>query len=80
PHGYTKGGRIGQRQKWAAMLFRGPESEIVLDRHTPEFDDWRWGELEEAPELIVPFKRDVYAEVVEAFRPLRDQIRGGVIS
>lgn len=80
PHGYTRKGRIGQRQKWAAMLFRGEETEINLDADaSPEFNAWRWAELEETPELIVPFKRDVYREVVETFRPLRNLIRNGVL-
>ena len=32
-----------------------------------EFDAWRWGELAEACDLIVPFKREAYAQVVAAF-------------
>ncbi len=78
PEGYRKRNWIGQRQKWAAMLFEGDEAEIDLeaDDHQ-EFDDWRWGELEEAPSLIVPFKRNVYSELMAAFRPLRDFIRAG---
>ncbi|MGF1544653.1 MAG: RNA pyrophosphohydrolase [Parvularculaceae bacterium] len=66
----------GQRQKWAAMLFEGEDAEIDLmaDDHQ-EFDDWRWGALEEAPNLIVPFKRAVYEDVVAAFAPLRDFLR-----
>lgn len=73
PAGYRKKQWIGQRQKWAAMLFEGAESEIDLaaDAHQ-EFDQWRWGELEEAPHLIVPFKRKVYEELALAFAPLRD--------
>ena len=76
PKGYKKRGRDGQRQKWAAMMFTGKKSEIDLeaDDHQ-EFDDWRWGELEEAPSLIVPFKRHVYEELMDAFLPLRDYIR-----
>ncbi len=68
----------GQRQKWAAMLFEGKEYEIDLqaDDHQ-EFDAWRWGELEEAPSLIVPFKRHVYEELMAAFLPLRDFLRSG---
>lgn len=76
PAGYRKKKWIGQRQKWAAMLFEGEEGEIDLaaDDHQ-EFDDWRWGELEDAPSLIVPFKRKIYAELVLSFTPLRDFIR-----
>lgn len=78
PENVTKKGKIGQRQKWAAMLHLGDDDEIDLLAHgtaAPEFSEWRWGPLEETPELIVPFKREVYREVVEAFRPLRDFIR-----
>ncbi|MEQ8178467.1 MAG: RNA pyrophosphohydrolase [Amphiplicatus sp.] len=76
PAGYKKKNWIGQRQKWAAMLFEGPESEIDLEAdEKQEFDDWRWIELEEAPSLIVPFKRAVYEELVAAFTPLRDFLR-----
>ncbi|HXI87459.1 MAG TPA: RNA pyrophosphohydrolase [Parvularculaceae bacterium] len=78
PAGYRKKNWRGQRQKWAAMLFQGADSEINLaaDDHQ-EFDEWRWAQLEEAPGLIVPFKRDVYEEVTRAFAPLRDFIRTG---
>ena len=58
----------GQRQKWFALKFKGSDSDIRLDRHTPEFDAWRWAKLEEAPGAIVPFKRPVYEAVAERFR------------
>lgn len=76
PPGYKKKDWKGQRQKWAAMLFEGADSEIdvAADAHQ-EFDDWRWAELEEAPDLIVPFKRHVYEELVRSFAPLRDFLR-----
>ena len=58
---------IGQRQKWFAFRFKGSDSDIRLDRHTPEFDAWRWARLEETPGLIVPFKRPVYLEIASRF-------------
>ena len=61
-------GWAGQKQIWFALRFEGDETEIDLTAHKPvEFDAWRWGRLQEAPELIVPFKRTVYEEVVRAF-------------
>ena len=58
----------GQKQLWFALAFEGDESEIDLNaHHPPEFDAWRWGALDEAPALIVPFKRAAYAQVVAAF-------------
>jgi putative (di)nucleoside polyphosphate hydrolase len=35
-----------------------------------EFDDWRWERFERLPELVVPFKREVYQEVASSFGPL----------
>jgi putative (di)nucleoside polyphosphate hydrolase len=64
----------GQSQKWFAFRFEGEESEIDVlrpggGRHKPEFGEWRWERLERVPELIVPFKREVYEQVASAFAP-----------
>lgn len=70
PPGTDRGrkGWKGQKQVWFALRFEGEESEIDLNaHHHAEFDAWRWGRLEEATELIVPFKREAYAAVVRAF-------------
>lgn len=67
-----KGKYRGQTQKWFALRFTGDEREIDLKPpgHAQEFDQWRWAHMDELPELIVPFKREVYAKVVAAFRHL----------
>jgi putative (di)nucleoside polyphosphate hydrolase len=65
-----KGRYRGQTQKWLAFRFRGRDEDIRLDGPHPEFRDWRWIRPEQLPELIVPFKRDVYLSVVAEFRPL----------
>ena len=69
-----KGKFRGQTQKWFAFRFEGDESEIAIDPppggHEPEFDAWSWKPMVELPDLIVPFKRDVYVQVVAAFRHL----------
>lgn len=61
----------GQRQKWFALQFAGDESEIdpLVTRNgaPPEFDAWRWECLDRVAELVVPFRREVYAEVARAF-------------
>ena len=66
----ARGGRWrGQKQVWFAFRFTGDDSEFRLDgHHQVEFEDWRWAQLDEAPELIVPFKRAAYEQVVAAFR------------
>jgi putative (di)nucleoside polyphosphate hydrolase len=73
PEGYkgskTAKGWRGQKQVWFALRFIGAESEINLFGHQQvEFDDWRWAGIDEAPDLVVPFKRPAYEAVVEAFR------------
>lgn len=75
PNGYSRKGWRGQRQKWAAMLFEGDDGEVDLcTDDSQEFDDWRWGALEDAPSLIVPFKKSVYLELVDCLTPLRNFI------
>jgi len=64
----------GQAQRWFAFRFEGDEAEIdVLNPgggHKPEFREWRWERMDRLPDLIVPFKRDVYQQVVLAFGTL----------
>jgi putative (di)nucleoside polyphosphate hydrolase len=66
------GGRYrGQRQRWLLVRFNGEDEQIRLDAHAhPEFLAWRWVEPEQLPDLIVPFKKRVYRQVVEEFRAL----------
>ncbi|CAG1001772.1 MAG: RNA pyrophosphohydrolase [Rhizobiaceae bacterium] len=69
-----KGKFRGQTQKWFAFRFEGDESEIAINPppggHAPEFDAWAWTPMADLPDLIVPFKRKVYEDVVAAFRHL----------
>lgn len=70
-----KGKYRGQKQKWFALRFTGDEAEIDVFRpgggaFKPEFDGWRWEEASRLPDLIVPFKRPVYEQVVAQFGPL----------
>ena len=64
------GGRYrGQRQKWFAMRFIGKDADIdpAATEH-PEFDAWEWVAPGRLPELIVPFKRQLYLDVLAEFR------------
>lgn len=66
----------GQRQKWFALRFEGSDGEI--DPLTPrngqpaEFDAWRWERLDRVADLVVPFRREVYRAVAEAFARFAD--------
>jgi putative (di)nucleoside polyphosphate hydrolase len=75
-----KGKYRGQRQRWFAYRFVGGEREINVtepgDGGMPaEFDTWRWEELSRLPDLIVPFKREAYLQVVAAFKDLPQKLR-----
>jgi putative (di)nucleoside polyphosphate hydrolase len=75
PHeiiGEAWGGKYcGQKQKWYALRFTGEDSEIDIANpagaHDPEFIDWRWVEMNELPDLVVPFKREIYERVIAEF-------------
>jgi putative (di)nucleoside polyphosphate hydrolase len=65
------GGRYrGQQQRWFALRFTGADSDIHLSRHHPEFEAWRWEDIDRLPDLVVGFKREIYRKVVAAFRHL----------
>ncbi|HYZ40061.1 MAG TPA: RNA pyrophosphohydrolase [Stellaceae bacterium] len=67
--GNVWGGRFrGQRQKWFAMRFTGSDADINLVTEHPEFDAWLWVAPARLPELIVPFKRQLYFDVLAEFR------------
>mgnify|MGYP001264897247 CR=1 FL=1 len=68
--GKTWGGKYrGQKQKWFLLRFLGEDAEIDIARDHPEFAEWRWIGPDEMIAAIVPFKRDIYREVVRQFRP-----------
>lgn len=60
----------GQTQKWFAMRFTGTDADIDLDTAHPEFSAWKWAKPAALPDLIVPFKRDLYRELVAEFKPV----------
>ena len=65
-----KGRYRGQKQKWFAMRFLGTDADINLEAHHPEFSEWKWVSMNALPDLIVPFKRQSYVEVVDCFAHL----------
>ena len=66
------GGRyVGQRQTWYLARFTGSDADIDIAAHDPpEFCEWKWVEPALLPDLIVPFKREVYRAIVAGFAPL----------
>ena len=62
-----KGRYRGQRQWWFLCRYLGRDEEVVLETAHPEFRAWRWAAPAELPDLIVPFKRDLYQAVLAEF-------------
>ena len=62
-----KGRFRGQEQKWFAFRFTGTDGDINIATGHPEFSEWRWVEMAELAQLIVPFKRPLYEALVEEF-------------
>jgi putative (di)nucleoside polyphosphate hydrolase len=63
-----KGRFRGQKQKWFLLEFVGDDDEIDIFKHDKEFARWRWSTRDEVLRDIVPFKREVYQQVIAAFR------------
>lgn len=64
-----KGKYAGQRQSWFLMRFLGTDLDVNLDTEHPEFRAFQWVDPWRLPNLIVAFKKRLYEEVLEEFRP-----------
>ncbi|MBN2907794.1 MAG: RNA pyrophosphohydrolase [Rhodobacteraceae bacterium] len=62
-----KGRYRGQKQLWFLMRFLGTDAQIDIATDHPEFSEWAWLAPDHLVQSIVPFKREVYAQVVESF-------------
>jgi putative (di)nucleoside polyphosphate hydrolase len=62
-----KGRFKGQKQTWFLAQFLGTDDEINLDQKNAEFKEWKWVGINELPDLIVPFKKKLYQELVKEF-------------
>jgi len=57
----------GQKQRWFLMRFTGADNQIVIQTEHPEFSEWIWIDPRDLVARIVPFKRDVYTQVIAEF-------------
>lgn len=62
-----KGRYRGQEQKWFLMRFNGRDDQVQIETEHAEFSQWRWLPHEDLVDNIVPFKRDVYQQVLTEF-------------
>lgn len=57
----------GQEQKWFAFRFTGSADDISIDSSHAEFNAWKWTPMATLPDLIVPFKRRLYEDLIAEF-------------
>ena len=58
----------GQIQDWYLVRFLGDDEAVDIATENPEFSHWKWVAPDLLPELIVPFKRDMYRAILDGFR------------
>ena len=58
----------GQQQRWFLMRYLGRDDQINIQTAHPEFSEWRWIAADEMLAAIVPFKRQIYKQVIDEFR------------
>ena len=66
-HVLWKGKWKGQLQDWFLCRFLGHESDIDIATEHPEFNAWKWVAPEDLPDMIVPFKRAMYRDLLRHF-------------
>jgi putative (di)nucleoside polyphosphate hydrolase len=59
----------GQSQSWFLFQFLGVDADVDIATEHQEFRAWRWAHPDELVELIVPFKRELYQNVLREFAP-----------
>src|SRR3546814_17838209 len=79
----------GQRQVWFLARFTGTDDDVNIETDHQEFRAWKWADPDILPELIVPFKRKLYRDVLKEFRDIirrplfrhgADMTAGGIAS
>jgi putative (di)nucleoside polyphosphate hydrolase len=59
---------VGQEQNWFLCRFLGEDSDVDISAgHDPEFREWKWIDPQQLPDVIVPFKRELYARLLREF-------------
>jgi putative (di)nucleoside polyphosphate hydrolase len=57
----------GQEQDWFLCRFLGGDGDVDIATAHPEFCEWKWVAAEALPDMIVPFKRDLYRRLLREF-------------
>ena len=57
----------GQDQDRFLALFLGTDADVNIATTHPEFREWKWIDPQQLPDLIVPFKRELYRQLLREF-------------
>ena len=52
------------------MRFKGSDDDINIETEHQEFNRWQWVDASRLPQLIVPFKKRLYENIVAEFSDL----------
>jgi putative (di)nucleoside polyphosphate hydrolase len=52
------------------MRFRGTDTDINIATEHPEFSAWKWVAVEDLPNLIISFKREIYLDLLRELQEL----------
>ena len=63
-----KGKYLGQSQRWFACKFLGVDKDINLNLHKPEFSSWKWIDPYDIMNLVIPFKKEMYLQILGEFK------------
>lgn len=58
---------VGQQQRWFLCKLEGGDELINIETAHPEFKSYRWADLSEIVDLIVPFKKQLYRDIISEF-------------
>ena len=63
-----KGKYKGQEQRWFLLRFIGEDKEIDIQTKKPEFKKWKWIQQENLIDIIIPFKKKLYKNILKEFK------------
>ena len=71
-----KGRYRGQNQKWFAMKYLGDDNQIQPQSvEKPEFNDWKWIDIEDLPRVAIKFKQDIYRSISVEFYEISKSLK-----
>ena len=58
---------LGQEQRWFLFRFLGTDDDFNIYNEPCEFKAWCWVRYSQLSNIVTPFKKDIYMQVLEEF-------------